>query len=198
MELKNDYNGIDPFIRRLVRRKAFGLSHNPVFRDMDRKDIEQELMILILSKMEGHDPKRSKLATYAIRIAENHIASLIREREAKKRCHGMIEASLDECVPDEDGEMVHLHETMDREEVLCRCGRCGCDEVESLRFAMDVRAVVDGLPHDLRETCRLYLIWGDLDTVARKLGVVRSTVYRRMERACPYFRDAGLENYFSK
>ena len=53
--------------------------------------------------------------------------------------------------------------------------------------------VLNDLPKDLRSVCKAMLHMKDRRAIAEKLGISRSSLYRRIERIQARFRAAGLE-----
>jgi DNA-directed RNA polymerase specialized sigma24 family protein len=62
----------------LIRRRGFSRSERP--------DIEQELMVYLLSQADRFDPSRSSLNTFVARVIDSGAATLVRNRKRLKRC----------------------------------------------------------------------------------------------------------------
>ena len=62
---KNNYKGIDPFIINQVRYHARSLIRHPAIHGMEVEDIEQELMLDVLSRTQAYDPEKASWRTRA-------------------------------------------------------------------------------------------------------------------------------------
>ena len=76
-----------------------------------------------------------------------------------------------------------------------RMGRRSRPAAELVELAVDVARVIECLPGELAIVARM-LLDGEPDTVvARRLGISRATLYRRIGQLRQVFRQAGLDGY---
>ena len=61
-------------------------------------------------------------------------------------------------------------------------------------LAIDVAAVIEGLPHELRNLCRR-LKAETVTEISRDTGVPRGTIYESIKKLREIFEDAGLKDY---
>ncbi len=194
MELKNDYTGIDPFLVKLIRHKARRASRNPALVDRDVQDLEQELFAWVLEHQHRYDPGKSKRETFFRRLIRAKICLLIRDRQRMKRRSDTADLSLDCLVPDEEGEWVPFHETLDGEPIAERLGRQSANSASTMQMAVDVRIAMESLCPKLKRLCSLLIDHGP-SAAAQQLGISRATVYRRMNEIREAFAALGLDQY---
>ncbi len=194
MGVDNSDDGIDPYAARLIRFKARQLVGKAGFTASDREDIEQELILDLLRRLPKYNPKRAQLNTFIARVVEHRLASLIEEQKAGIRDYRRCRCSLNECFEDADGRSVERVDTFDQEDYLLRTGGQSRPSEELNRLAIDVAAVIEGLPHELRNLCRR-LKAETVTEISRDTGVPRGTIYESIKKLREIFKDAGLRNY---
>ena len=194
MGVDNSDDGIDPYAARLIRFKARQLVGKAGFTASDREDIEQELILDLLRRLPKYNPKRAQRNTFIARVVEHRLASLIEEQKAGIRDYRRCRCSLNECFEDADGRSVERVDTFDQEDYLLRTGGQSRPSEELNRLAIDVAAVIEGLPHELRNLCRR-LKAETVTEISRDTGVPRGTIYESIKKLREIFKDAGLRNY---
>ena len=85
-----------------------------------------------------------------------------------------------------------LSDTVSREDVARRLGTQSEDPIARLDQTEAIESVLARMPERLRDIC-LRLMTDTVASVARQLGVSRHQVRKAVERARPYFEQAGLE-----
>ena len=194
MGVDNSDDGIDPYAARLIRFKARQLVGKAGFTASDREDIEQELILDLLRRLPKYNPKRAQLNTFIARVVEHRLASLIEAQKAGIRDYRRCRCSLNECFEDADGRSVERVDTFDQEDYLLRTGAQSRPSEELNRLAIDVAAVLETLPPELRELCRR-LKAETVTEISRDTGVPRGTIYESIKKLREIFKDAGLRNY---
>ena len=194
MGVDNSDDGIDPYAAGLIRFKARRLIGQAGFTASDREDIEQELMLDLLRRLPKYNPKRAQLNTFIARVVEHRIASLIEAQKAGIRDYRRCRCSLNECFEDADGRSVERVDTFDQEDYLLRTGGQSRPSEELSALAIDVAAVIEGLPHELRNLCRR-LKAETVTGISRDTGVPRGTIYESIKKLREIFEDAGLKDY---
>ena len=194
MGVDNSDDGIDPYAARLIKYKARRLIGQAGFTASDREDIEQELTLDLLRRLPKYNPKRAQLNTFIARVVEHRLASLIEAQKAGIRDYRRCRCSLNECFEDADGRSVERVDTFDQEDYLLRTGAQSRPSEELNRLAIDVAAVIEGLPHELRNLCRR-LKAETVTEISRDTGVPRGTIYESIKKLREIFKDAGLRNY---
>ncbi len=194
MGVDNSDDGIDPYAAGLIRFKARQLVGKAGFSAWDREDIEQELTLDLLRRLPKYNPKRAQLNTFIARVVEHRLASLIEAQKAGIRDYRRCRCSLNECFEDADGRSVERVDTFDQEDYLLRTGGQSRPSEELSALAIDVAAVLEGLPHELRNLCRR-LQEETVTEISRGTGVPRGTIYESIKKLREIFKDAGLRNY---
>ena len=178
---RNRYDeGIDPYAVEIIRFKARQLVGQAGFTVADRDDLEQELILDLLGRLPKYDPKRGKLTTFIARIVEHKIANLIARQRASKRDYRRSTCSL--------------NDSLDQEDYLVRLGVEPKPDDQLSELTLDVAAVVDSLPPELRELCRR-LGTETVSEISRDQGVSRPTLYKSVNGLREIFMDAGLKDY---
>ena len=184
IDLSRYLPGIQAKARQLCRRKEFSPS--------EREDIEQELWLAVLQQAERFDPARASLDTFLDRVVSQGVAMLLRSRNRRKRGHGISPLSLENDYTPPGEELKPLSDTVSREDVARRLGTQSEDPIARLDQTEAIESVLARMPERLRDIC-LRLMTSTLASVARQLGVSRHQVRKAVERARPYFEQAGLE-----
>ena len=194
MGVDNSDDGIDPYAAGLIRFKARRLVGQAGFTASDREDIEQELILDLLRRRPKYNPKRAQRNTFIARVVEHRLATLIEAQKAGIRDYRRCRCSLNECFEDADGRSVERVDTFDQEDYLLRTGGQSRPSEELSALAIDVAAVLETLPPELRELCRR-LKAETVTEISRDTGVPRGTIYESIKKLREIFKDAGLRNY---
>jgi DNA-directed RNA polymerase specialized sigma24 family protein len=89
----------DPPLKTIVRDKARRAAKLPGFNVSDIDDFEQDLWLHLLTRLSCYDPSRASPETFASRLCDNRIRSVVRSARAEKRSGGVSLASLDQANP---------------------------------------------------------------------------------------------------
>ena len=194
MGVDNSDDGIDPYAAGLIRFKTRQLVGQAGFTASDREDIEQELILDLLRRLPKYNPKRAQLNTFIARVVEHRVATLIEAQKAGIRDYRRCRCSLNDRFEDEDGRSVERAETFDQEDYLLRTGAQSRPSDELSALAIDVTAVLEGLPPELRNLCR-GLKAKPVTEISRDTGVPRGTIYESIKKLREIFEDVGLKDY---
>ncbi len=96
MDCQNTYYELGDYAHDLIRSKARTLIGKAGFTSADCEDIEQELALDLLVRLENYDPRKSKRSTFMARVVEHRIATLLEERRAACRDWRLCRESLDD------------------------------------------------------------------------------------------------------
>ena len=187
-------DGIDPYAVQLIKYKARQLVGQAGFTVSDRDDLEQELVLDLLRRLPKFDPERAQLNTFIARVVEHRIATLIEARKAGIRDYRRCRCSLNDRFEDEEGRSVERVDTFDQEDYLLRTGAQSRPADELSALTIDVAAVLERLPPELRELCRR-LKAESVTEISRDTGVPRGTIYESIKKLREIFEDAGLKDY---
>ena len=170
----------------LIRRRGFSRSERP--------DIEQELMVYLLSQADRFDPSRSSLNTFVARVIDSGAATLVRNRKRLKRCpeKGVEIKSLALLVEQDDEPPTRLASLISPEDQERRTGTQSLSKAELFELVESVSAANAMMPPHLQAVCRSLMERNRTET-ARELNISR----RELEAAIAVIREryaqAGLK-----
>lgn len=196
MYSNNHYEGINPIIISTVRKKARKLIKHKCFLSSDLEDLDQELMIDLLSKLIHYDSSKSSLQTFTQNIIENKASNMIRDISRKKRGSQMAICSLYEPigVGDNKDEAYLLIDTISADSSFYEYSIS--DLTRQLEFEFDVRQVINKLPDNLGKLCKLLQIM-TVAEIAEETGTSRNTVYKALKMLRTIFADSNIQDYLS-
>jgi len=172
-----------PLARKIIRRKARLLVGLFGFTPDDVPDLEQELSIALLKRCGYYDPAKGKEATFILRVVERKIADLISYRQAGCRDWRQCPHSLNETINMADADDVEFLETLDD------------GNTSDHALILDVTMVIERLPPDLQEACRLLQNYSIGEIIEGRMAS-HSVFYRKLERLRRIFKKAGFEKKF--
>jgi RNA polymerase sigma-70 factor (ECF subfamily) len=194
MGRRNRYEGVDAYAAQLIRHKARRLVGVAGFVNGDIPDIEQELVLDVLARLERHDPRRSKRETFISNIVDHCIATLIEARKAGIRDYRQEAGSIDERVGDEDGKVGESASVVSNPAYTRKALAFAQRDQELQSLLVDVKKLLAGLPPEERALCER-LKTERVAEISRETGVPRGTVYGQIERIRKRFEKAGLAVY---
>jgi len=186
---KNSYHGIDNYAISLIRSKAKQLVGKAGLTEDDRPDLEQDLMIDLLERLEHFNPAKGKKSTFMTRIVERRISNIFESRFAQCRDWRKSDISLNNPVS-ESAEWIDLvsidgfikyHGQESKEQLTADIG-------------FDIEQVIKNLPVELQDLCEK-LASSNMAEIAREMGIPRSTLYDKLTKLRNAFWAAGLDNY---
>jgi len=186
MGLRNRYTGVAPFAIWLIRRKADRLVGRAGFSPSDREDLEQEIALDLLVRLNRFDPARATFRTFVVRVIDHKVADLLADRSAGKRDWRRNGDSLDDLVDDEDGGRGERWQTLP--------GTNGHEAQDRVHLRLDLEAALRTLPPALREACE-WLRNQTYTEASRATGIPRSTLQDRMKKVRAVFEKVGLDAY---
>ena len=193
MGTRNRYHGIEEYAVKLIQHKAYQLVGNAGFTDSDREDIEQDLLMDLLSRLPDYDPELAERATFITRIVNRRVARILEKRSAWRRDYRLNEFSLNEN-DWEDDNSVERHENIGEDEYLLRTGKQELPTNELRDLIIDVDRALEILPPEFRDLCER-LKTKTVAEVSRDTGVPRSTIYEAIQKVREMFEEAGLRDY---
>ena len=105
-------NFINSFAARLIRRKARELSSRPGFSSSDRDEIEQQLRLILLKRLDKFDPAVAHYNAFVTTVVERYSATILEHRRAESRSHRRYGGSLNQMVDDGDGNQIEMGATI--------------------------------------------------------------------------------------
>ncbi len=186
--------GIDEYAVQLIRYKSGQLAGKAGFRVSDRDDLEQELVFDLWRRLPRYDPARARRNTFIARVVEHKIASLIEAQKAAMRDYRRCRWSLNDRIEDADGRSLEREETIDQDDYMLRTGTRSRPAEELRDLAIDVAALLETLPPELRELCRR-LEAETVSEISSATGVPRGTLYESIRKLRKICEEAGLKEY---
>jgi RNA polymerase sigma-70 factor (ECF subfamily) len=194
MQSNQKQQEVNEYAARVIRHKAKHLVGTAGFTESDRDDLEQEMMLDVITRLPKFDANKGTPKTFVARIIERKISKLIRHRTTDMRDYRREAFSLNESVEDGDGGSIERGDLMSRESVdpvVATDSRTGAEE---MAFLMDLETVLAGLPDHLRRLCEI-LKTGTISDAAREMGIPRTTLHDHVTKLRSLFEDAGLREY---
>jgi RNA polymerase sigma-70 factor (ECF subfamily) len=158
-----------PIVRDLARRKASAFVHRCGISADEREDIESQLMLTFITRWEKYDNERASIRTYASRIMDAQLNSILRYRLAQ--CRQVREFPAPDSGP--TAESIH-------------------------QFRIDLDRAMATIPDVFRETASA-LSWLSTTDAAAELGCSRQTVNVRRNQIKTALLAADITpSYFTR
>lgn len=171
----------------LIKFKAQQLDRKRALHGMSSDDIAQELRARLLAEAHRFDPERgASFDTFANRIINTAIASLLRDQKRKKRAGESHNVSLDQPGKGGKEESATLGGQLSDADRIRHTGVTRPDRAE------EILAEVESWPEQDRQLF-FDLLENTVAAVARARGITRQRVYRLMEHMRKRFESADLE-----
>ena len=183
---QNRYDGIDPYVVSQVRYHSRQMLRHHTMAGMEVEDIEQELMLDYLSRIQAFDPEKSCRNTFVDRILRHKCAAMIKAAKAEKRNGGFQATSLDSWL--EDGEREDVPESMG-----IWGGQLG--HARDVDLVIDVTDAIQALPEAARFYCAMLMQDLPIRTLCKIHNRHPSTVYETMGRIRRDFDARDLRKY---
>ena len=177
----------------IVKRKVGQIIGRAGFKTQDRKDLEQELLRRLIKGLKSFDPDVAHRKSFVTTIVERAVANILRDAQAQKRDRRFVCSLQVQLDVSEDGP-TELAETIgDREYNRRRCRDPRSAEELALLVA-DVADVIASLPDELRAVAERMKAQS-ISSIARGMGIPRTTLNETVRRLRQRFEQAGLRNY---
>lgn len=192
---KHYLDAIDPLASRFIRGKVRQLVGLAGYREADREDLFHEFALDLLQRKPNFDPAAGTWEAFVIVVCENCFAALLEHRRAEKRSDRREAGSLNDFVSDDDeGRLRAFGDTIPDTQPSFRIRRARRAECEASELKLDVVAVIQSLPPELRHLCEL-LKRDTVVSAARHLGISRTAAYEPIRELRQTFEAAGLRDY---
>lgn len=168
------FEDVFPIARDLARQKSRTVIGRCGLTPDDREDIESQLLLTFYVRFPKFDAQRASVRTFASRIMDSELRSMLRHRLASRRRYSLASGLLEE-LDDDRGNIG---------------SSTNASPVER-EFWIDVDRALAPLPDVLRETA-LALCWASPSELSRMLGQSRTTIYGRIRRLREAFAGAGI------
>ncbi len=179
------------YARTLIRVKVRSLVKGKGFHRSEQDDLEQELVVHLISQATSFDSSRASLNTFIATVVDSGVAMIVRDRNRTKRIpiRGAATLSLETKVARPGGQPKTLGDIISLDDQTRRTGASQSTDVERFVQTEDVRTALSSLPPQLQEFCHSLLLHGSMATRSR-MGLSR----RGYEAALENIRAHFLEN----
>lgn len=184
---------LDNDIQYLIRTKARQLCRVPGINRDEREDLEQELTLRLLRKLQSFNPKKASFYCFAGVVIDRVAKNLLRARFCESQQPAGV-VSLQTLVLSPEGATVRFAELVADTERDNRRGRYTATEAERIDLTTDVRAVLATLSPDLRDLAQR-LVTSSLRQIACDTGEPWLHLRRRLARLRKVLQCAGLKTY---
>lgn len=156
-----------PEVQDLAQRKANAFVRRCGLSPDEREDVESQLVLRFLLRWRSYDGAKASVRTFASRVMDSELASMLRYRLAASR-------------------QVQEFPTESPSSMLEAIGR----------FRIDFERALAPLPQVVRETAHA-LTWASTTEAADELGCSRQMISRRKQQIRSAFLAAGIDlDYF--
>ena len=188
-------NDITPYAQDLVHHKARQLIGKAGYKAADLDDIKQDLLVDLLERLPKFDPAKASYNTFVAHVVDKKICNLLRDRKAHARDHRREEFSLNDEIRDDNVQQRSA--MIDCDMGNRRMGIAARPDEERTQLQMDIHAVLEKLPEELRQAAQL-LQNHNVAEVARILKVPRRTFRDKyLAKLQKAFAAHGMEGYLA-
>lgn len=175
MYSSNRYDSFSPIIISLIREKSQELIKHEAFFTSDLEDIEQELMINLLEKLDKVDVKYS-LFSFAKRIIDNKAKQLLRHKLTKKR---YVTAKSSSAEYSGDKYQFNIDDVIDI---------CYEEKIKNLEQKIDLSKLASELPADLANLLSA-LQKKSISELSRDSNISRKKLYKDLNKLKKHFQN---------
>jgi len=178
-----------PFIRMAANRLYPMLGST----DHTQDDLEQEIAVTLLHRIQHFDPSRGSLAHFVWMIGRHLVSQIRNHQQAKRRdCRRNVRSINQELPTGTDGIDFGVDISTDKYEISY--GRRSRAEAQLLELRHDIDRALDRVPVDLMLAARAIMFDG-VRGAGAALALSRSTIYRRVDLLREALTCAGLNRY---
>ena len=180
-----------PYAATLIRIKAKQLCRRTDFTRCEVGDLQDEMWTYLIKKEHLYDPAKGNCEAFIAMLVNTWVAMELRRRNREKRRQTYRNASLERTVVINEGDAVPLGRILSESDQLRRLGLGLRSDIEDFEQREAIAHAVSKLTFeqqkllaDVQDT--------DIRTAAKRRGVSRSTVRRRLDEMREIFENAGL------
>jgi len=183
-----------PVARELARLKALAVIGHCGFTGGDCEDIEGDLLLDFYTRFPHYDNRRASVRTFAVRVMDRKLTSILRRKQAQCRTHQNLCQSLRDFPLDRNGD------AFESDGDVCDADPNDGAELpgsglERQEFHIDLERVLAPLPPVLIEIAAI-LSMGSVTDAGRLLGRSRPWVYEQIARLRGAFLAAGIGPHY--
>ncbi len=193
MKYRNEYPGVNPVAVKAVRCSVRKLVGTAGIHHSDVEDLEQDLMLHLLTRMDKFDPSRASFQTFINRVVEAGVRDIIDSRQAKRRGLGIETALL--TLTDDAEDTGEASVTWEGEagidgRAADSLGHALCF-MDDLNLRLDVERAIKKLPQSLQEICQRLGRETQVE-IATDMEQSRIGLYRLITTIRETFEEMGL------
>jgi len=193
MGSRNRYEGVNEYAVQIITYRAKRLVGTAGYTPADVEDIEQDLMLDLLERLDKYDAAKAKLTTFIDRIVDHKIANLIAERQAEMRDFRKTSTTLNAPIQTDDDSPTTLLDITGTDDYLERMGFQNKPTQEVHDVQIDLDNALQRLTDEERQLLDL-LKQMTLAEAARELGKARTTLAYQLAKIHKAFRAMGLDD----
>jgi hypothetical protein len=161
-------------IQKSIRIKALRGHKAGLYPSQDLRDVEQELTVYVLERMDRFDPQRGSISTFLKHALKSGIAAIARKSQAACRSLPADKAwePLDSMVSSPGGPPTQLIQTLTHDDVERRTGVRSKTSSELFELEEDIDSMIDSMPDSQQSICRGLMADGVTKT-QKKSGLTR-------------------------
>ena len=185
------------FAKRMIHSISYRLIGRAAITSDDLQDLRQDMLCDLCERMSRYRPELGELRTFITHVVQNKVATILKERRAKKRGGGIPNLSLDWESEDqeEDGDTVYLKERYSVDDYLRLTRVPGRTVEEQQDLIFDLRRIIACLhPHE--QVVCLLLIDNDVSGTSSVINIPRSTLRDLIKKLRVIAEREGLGIYF--
>ncbi|WP_144054755.1 hypothetical protein [Rhodopirellula europaea] len=145
-----------------IRVKAWRGYKAGLYPQQDLRDIEQDLAVWVLERLDGFDPERGTLATFLKHALRSGLSLIVRRANAARRSlpEDAEMDSLGEMIDSSEGPPVALSETLTKYDLHRRIGTSPRGAIEQFEFVHDIDTLIALLPESKAAVARALMTDG--------------------------------------
>ena len=193
MGSRNRYQGVNEYAVQVITYRAKRLVGTAGYTPADVEDIEQDLMLDLLERLDKYDAAKAKLTTFIDRIVDHKIANLIAERQAEMRDFRKTSTTLNAPIQTDDDSPTTLLDITGTDDYLERMGfqDKSSEEMHDVRIDLDIAR--NRLTEEEHQLLNLLQV-KTLAEAARVLGKKRTTVTYHVKKIRKALKAMGLDD----
>jgi len=177
----------------LVRVRARRLCHCPGFCPTDCDDLQQELLLRVLRRLDRFDPRRGALLTFIRHLVKRSASHILRGQRSLKRAGTLGALLIDGTVLNVHGKSIPIGETVSEEDGRRRTGARPTSGIEQLERSEAIAHAYCALSLSERDVWSL-LTRRTPTAAAREMATSRRQVRNIMAVIRCQLESAGLRN----
>ena len=143
-------------IRKSVRIKAWRGHKAGLYPHQDLRDVEQELLVYVIERLDRFDPKRGSISTFLKHALKGGIAAIARKSQAACRSLPAEKQweSFDSMVSSVGAPPTTLGQTLTKDDIERRTGTRSKTDHELFELETDIDSVISDMPDSQQQICR--------------------------------------------